>query len=88
MINGAQEVGFLLLQRQISLSAIRYLLSIMVTNVEHYGEHFHVYAYTRIILDIVFKILFSCTCRFINILHIYVHLHVHVHCVHVHVQYL
>ena len=31
MINGAQEVGFLLLQRQISLSAIRALLSIMVT---------------------------------------------------------
>ena len=34
MINGAQEVGFLLLQRQISLSAIRALLSIMVTNYE------------------------------------------------------
>ena len=31
MINGAQEVGFLLLQRQISLSAIRALLSIIVT---------------------------------------------------------
>ena len=31
MINGALEVGFLLLQRQISLSAIRALLSIMVT---------------------------------------------------------
>ena len=31
MMNGAQEVGFLLLQRQISLSAIRALLSIMVT---------------------------------------------------------
>ena len=33
MINGAQEVGFLLLQRQISLSAKRALLSIMVTYV-------------------------------------------------------
>ena len=31
MMNGAQEVGFLLLQRQISLFAIRALLSIMVT---------------------------------------------------------
>ena len=31
MINGALEVGFLLLQRQISLSVIRALLSIMVT---------------------------------------------------------
>ena len=31
MITGAQEVGFLLQQRQISLTAIRALLSIMVT---------------------------------------------------------
>ena len=35
MINRAQEVGFLLLLRQISLSAIRALLSIMVTNYIH-----------------------------------------------------
>uniref|UniRef100_A0A1X7V7V4 Uncharacterized protein n=1 Tax=Amphimedon queenslandica TaxID=400682 RepID=A0A1X7V7V4_AMPQE len=32
MINGAQKVGFLRLERQISIPAIRYLLSIMVTN--------------------------------------------------------
>uniref|UniRef100_A0A1X7TZ08 DDE-1 domain-containing protein n=1 Tax=Amphimedon queenslandica TaxID=400682 RepID=A0A1X7TZ08_AMPQE len=40
MINGAQEVGFLRLERQISLPAIRYLLSIMVTFKDEMKKHF------------------------------------------------